>query len=902
MSLLKGLLARTRSLFGVRASEARMEEEFNFHLTMETERLVAAGVSPAEARRQARVAFGGLDHYREAMRDGRGARIFADFAGDVRYAFRSMRRSPGFAIAVAVTLGVGIGVNGIIFGYVDSVLFRPIPAPEAKQLVGVFTVDTRTATPALLAYQDYLDFRDRSDAFAGLAGETGVPLNLVGALPGHSSAAADMIWGEMVTENYFTVLGMRPALGRLFTASDAPQGSNALAVLSYESWQKRFHGDSSVVGRVVRLNGAGFTITGVAPRGFKGLRTFGFWPEMFVPVGMHEVVMPGSSSLLLGRGDGWIYVVGRMHPGWTQARTERAARLFAAQLARAYPATNQNYGMMLVPGSAGFDHPAFVKPRVVMLASMMGLFASIVTLLVICANLANMQLARAAARGQEIAIRLSLGCSRARLARQLLAEAAVLAVPGALLAILVVRMGPWFETFMLPHLQFRVGLGATTDYRVALFTAGAAVLAVVLFGLAPALRASRPRLAPSPASVIGPRRQTARRRGRVGSFLVVAQLAMSVVLLVGGTLFVRSLMVARGIDIGFDPSNRLALSVNLGLQSYDQARGRRFYDNVLARVGTLPGVASASWIFPAPFDTYGRGMRLFVDGARTNAKDGVIDVNVSFATAGFTKTLGLRVEQGRELVAGDSAGAPLVLLVSRSLANRLWPGRDPIGQRARRGGPAGTELEVVGVVNDATFASFGDRTKERAYVALRQQYRDWQTLIVHTRGDPALVLPRVRAIISAADPTLPTFGVMTLQESVESGYATSRTAAGVAGFFAALALLIAAVGLYAVVAASVAERTREIGVRLALGSTPGGVLLFIMGGGARLGAWGLVIGLACAAAVARLMEGLLYGLSPMDPLTFAIAPLTLALVVVVATYLPARCAVGLDPIAALRSE
>jgi putative ABC transport system permease protein len=303
-----------------------------------------------------------------------------------------------------------------------------------------------------------------------------------------------------------------------------------------------------------------------------------------------------------------------------------------------------------------------------------------------------------------------------------------------------------------------------------------------------------------------------------------------------------------------------------------------------------------------PFDTYGRGIGLFVDGARTNVKEGVVATNASFVSERFVKTLGLRMRGGREFTSADSVGAPAVMVVSRSLATRLWPGKDPIGQRARRGGASGPELAVVGVVDDATFASLGERTEEHAYVPLRQQYRDWETLVVQTRADPALVSPRIRAIIASVDPTLPTFGVMTLQQSVESGFATSRMAAGVAGFFAALALLIAAVGLYAVVAGTVAERTREIGVRLALGASPSVVLRFIMSGGARLGAWGLVIGLICAIGVARLMEGLLYGLSPSDPLTFALAPLTLAIVVLVATYLPARRAVRLDPIAALRSE
>ena len=458
---------------------------------------------------------------------------------------------------------------------------------------------------------------------------------------------------------------------------------------------------------------------------------------------------------------------------------------------------------------------------------------------------------------------------------------------------------------MVPHLQFRVGMNAAPDYRVFLFTAVVAVVAVVLFGLAPAIRASRPNLAPSSASVIGARQQGTRGRpggARLRGLLVVAQLAMSVVLLVCGTLFVRSLFVARGIDVGFDPTNRLLLSVNVGLQGYDEARGRRFYDDVLTRTRSLPGIVSATWMFPVPFDTYNRGVALYAEGALTNSKDGTVPTDASSVAEDFIGALGLRLQAGRDFTVADSVGAPLAMIVSRELASRLWPGRDPIGQRARRGGASGPEIIVIGVVGDATFASLGERSYARAYLPLRQRYRDWETIVVHTRGEPAALVPRIRAVIAGADPTLPTFGIMTMEQSVESGFATSRTAASISGFFAALALLIATVGLYAVVAGSVAERTREIGVRLALGSTPGGVLRFIMRGGARLGVWGLAIGLACAVGVAKLMGGILYGLSPSDPVAFALAPLALALVVLVATYLPARRAVKLDPIRALRSE
>lgn len=383
----------------------------------------------------------------------------------------------------------------------------------------------------------------------------------------------------------------------------------------------------------------------------------------------------------------------------------------------------------------------------------------------------------------------------------------------------------------------------------------------------------------------------------------MTQLALSVVLLVGGTLFVRSLLAARTMDLGMQTRDRALISVNVGLQRYDEARGRRFYDEVLVRTRALPGVAAASFVFPAPFDTYGRSIPLYIEGlSGGDTRNGTIRAQASFVGDSFIPALGLRPQAGRDFTVADSAGAPQVMIVSRSLATRLWPGKDPIGQRARRGDASGPEITVVGVVADATFMIIGPSTDARAYVPLRQRYRDWETLVVATRGSSAPMLPRIREVIAGLDPALPTFGAMTMEEAVASGFASSRTAAMIATLFGSLALLIASVGLYAVVAGSVSERTREIGVRTALGATPRALLRELMRGGARLGGLGLVIGMLAAFGVARTMASLLLGVRPNDPFAFAIVPLTLVAVVLIATYLPARRAVKLDPVAALRAE
>jgi predicted permease len=712
--------------------------------------------------------------------------------------------------------------------------------------------------------------------------------------------AGDMIWGETVTENYFTVLGMTPAAGRFFQATDAPQGANPFVVLSYDCWRRRFQTDRDIVGRVVRINGTAFTVTGVAPRGFRGLRMFGFWPEMWVPIGMHPVIEPGSTDRLQGRGGGDLLVFGRMRPGFDRARTTAAAKLFARQLAGAYPATNADLTAMLIPAGVGFNHPAFVKPNVLVLSSALGLFGSLVILAIICANLANLQLARAAARSRETAIRLSLGCSRARLTRQLLVESSVLALPGCAIALVLVEANRLTERYLTPKLQFEVGLAASADQRVLSFTAVVAVLAVGLFGLVPALRASRTRVMPPPASA-GAAWWSGDRPTRLRRSLVVTQLALSVVLLVGGMLFVRSLVAARAMDLGFDARNRALISFNVGLQGYDERRGRAFYDQVLERVRVLPGVAAAGLGRPVPFDTYGQTTAWYV-GDFANSRDGTTRIPTSVTSDGFVAAVGLRLQDGRDFTPGDSADAPLVMIVSRSVATRLWPGRSPLGQRVRYAGAEGPQVTVVGVVDDAKFALIGDLPGGHLYLPVRQHYRDWQTLVVHTRGNAATVLPRLEGMLSSLDPALPTFGKITMEEAVTSGLSTSRSAAAIAGFFGVIALLIASLGLYALVAGAVVERTREIGVRMALGSTPAGVLRLMIGEGARLGAIGLGIGLVGAFGVTRAMGGLLHGLSPGDPVTFVVVPVTLAVVVLLATWLPARRAVRVDPVAALRSE
>ena len=900
MSRLKGLAARARAWLRPHSADARLDEEFRFHVDTETQNLIRHGVPPAEARRRALLAFGAIESHRETMRDERGGRWLADLGADLRTAGRSMRRHPGFMLAVTVTLALGIGVNGIVFGYVNSLLFRPIPVEGADDLVALFTRDQRTGQTGPVAYDDFVDYRDRSLAFDGLAAMMGVPVTLAVTEPG-GPVIGDMVWAELVTEDFFEVVGARPAAGRFFTAADAPRGGNPFVVLSFDAWQRRFHGDPQIIGRPVRINGREFVITGVAPQGFRGMRLLGFWPELWIPGGMQPAVQPRSKTMLQGRGAGSLLVVGRRRQDFDLARTQMAATEFARHLEAAHPASNANIGVTVVPAAVGVENPGIIKPTILILSSTLGIVGAFIVLLIICANLAVLQIARTAARAREIAIRLSLGCSRRRLTRQLLVESLVLAIPGVFAGAALLPLASVLEPLLSPKFAFQVGLGPTADVRVMLFTGSIALVAAALFGIVPAIRGGRSLAVPSAHGAIGAGRAGSARPSRVRGVLVVSQLAMTTILIVAAILLTRSLRLAANSDVGFKPQQRVLISMNVGLQGYDEPRGQRLYDEVLTRARQLPGVVSASFSYPAPFDSFDRSVRLHVEGL-ANTRDGTLSAQLSVVGDGFIPALGLRLQGGRDFTPKDGPDAALVMIVSDSLASRLWPGVAPVGQRARLGSGSGPVVTAVGVVADAKFAAVGETTTLRAYLPVKQTYRDWQTLVVHTRDTPAKTIANLREVIAAADPQLPPFGALTLEQAVTNGHAGPRTAAAIAGFFGVLALLIASVGLYAVVARSVADRTREVGVRIALGSTPRRVVRHFMGDGARLGIIGLAVGLTVALGVTRAMSGVLMGLSPWDPTTFALVPIVLGLVVVVATFLPARRVGRLDAVEALRTD
>ena len=814
---------------------------------------------------------------------------------DLRYGVRQLLRSPGFAVAAVLTLALGVGANTIMFSMVNGLLLRPLPVASPDRVVALYATDLRKGNAGNLSYPEYVDYRDRSGVFAGLVAQQGVPVSL------STAEGAEMVWSEIVTENYFSTLGLRPAVGRTFLPADAAgPGADPLAVLSHRLWRYRFGGDVSVIGRVIRLNGHPFTVVGVAPPGYTGLRKFGFHPDVWVPMMMHGQIMAGSDGILDDRENSWLTVAGRLGSGIEFAGAEARLASFASGLERTYPGTYRNRGIRLLPGGSGFDDPDFAPPRVLALSAALAMGASGLILLLACTNVANLLLARASGRGREVGIRLALGASRAGLVRQFLTEGLLLAMLGGAAGTALAAWTGEIQEVIVPRLQFPVGFDVTLDRRVLAFGLIVSLLTSLLFGLAPGLRAARQDVVTMLKSQ-EMRSRTPRWGLDLRSILVIAQVALSLVLLIGGGLFLRSLLNARTVDVGLARENRMLLSLDPGLQGYDSTRVAALYRELIRRVERLPGVTSATLGFPIPLDTYGRTRTLYPDRPGDATTEG-LDVAMTVASTDYFETVGAALLRGRAFEAGDSSGTDAVVVVNQTLAARLAPGGDAIGRQVRLGAADGPRVRIIGVARDGRYGHLGEAPRPYMYLPLAQHPRSWLTLIVRTKVDPAGAIPAVRGVVRELDPDLAAFGVMTMDRHLDNALNLPSISATFASAFGAIALLLATVGIYGLVSYSVARRTREVGIRLALGATGSDVMRLVLRRGLIQAATGVGAGLGVAYGATRLIGGFLYDVSPTDPVIYVSMSLLLAAVVLLASYMPARRAMRVDPVASLRSE
>ena len=827
---------------------------------------------------------------------------------DLRYGIRSLLKRPGFTAIAVLTLALGIGANTAIFSAVNATLMRPLPVADPDRLVFVFN----GPAGSVFSYPDYTAYRDHNNVFDALIAWGGITASL------NSNDQTDLVAGAIVSGNFFDVLGVRAQLGRVITTEDdKTPGAHPVAVISQGLWQRRFAGDPNVVGRQLLLNGNNFTVIGVLPAGFDGLQ-LGVVRDLYVPLMMQATMRPPRAGysgemnpdLLQVRGNRWLFSVGRLKPGVTPEQAQASLVLIAKQLEEAYPQTNRNRTVSVSAFSES-DNPSSRQQ----LSSVARLLMAVVgiVLLIACANVANLLLARSSARTKEIAVRLAIGATRWRIVRQLLTEGVLLATLGGAAGLLLA----WWATRSLsaatpPQGSLPITPQFSIDTRVLLFTLGLSLIAGVVFGLAPALRASRPALIPAlkdDAAAFFERTRTFGLR----NLLVVVQVALSVVLLIAAGLFLRSLQRAQTIDPGFDAEKVVTLPLNINLLRYTRTQGRDFYRQVVERVEAIPGVESASLARIAAVSGGSSVRSLLIEGRtaseNTFRSDGAgappgDSESVSSNVIGpkYFQTMGIGLLQGRDFNAQDTENRPLVTIVNEAFVRRHFPSEDPVGKRLSFGGPEGPWREIVGVVHTSKYFSLGEAPTPVAYIPLAQNHETGMTLHVRTAVDPSTVAGAIRNETQALEKNLPIAAPERMSDRIANSLYAARMGAILLAVFGGLALLLASIGLYGVMAFAVSRRTRELGIRVALGAKPGDVFRLVLRQGMTLVIAGLFVGLVVAAMLTRLLASFLYGVSTTDAFTFTAIPVLLGLVALLACYLPARRATKVEPLVALRYE
>jgi predicted permease len=811
---------------------------------------------------------------------------------DLRYGLRVLLKAPGFTTVAVLSLAVGIGANTTTFSWIDGLLLRPLSGVEKNQEL----VSLQTVTPSgefiSTSYPDYRDFRDQTKLLSGVVGYRPEPLSLSLG----DEQQAEPIWVEMVTGNFFEVLGVKPALGRVFVPEewgDKP-GAYPVVVISHGLWKRRFRGDPGVVGKQVQLNRQPFTVIGVAPKEFHGAFVGVAW-DLWVPL-MMERQLTGRGDWLSDRSSRDVFVAGRLKPGVAFERARAEIETISQRLAESYPDSNRGTRATIMPmWKAPYSAPSILGP---LLKILMGVSA--VVLLIVCANVANLLLARATSRQREFSIRLGLGASRMRLIRQLLTESLLVALAGAAAGILLASWMTGSLLALAPVTYFPLFFSARLDSPVLGFTVLLALLAGVLFGLAPALEAVKPDLSESLKS--GGRSLTATSKSqRLRRLLVVSEVALALVALVGAGLFVKSFQNARKSNPGFDPQGVMLVSFNLRSSGYDQERGKGFYHRLRERLEATPGVESVSYAVRVPLGFEGGSWEdIQVEGYVPRSSENM-KLYYNKIAPGYFQLMRIPVVEGRDFTERDDEKAPPVVIVNQAFIEHFLAGRYPIGRQVRGWDRT---LRIVGVVKTSKYAHLEEVSQPYLYLPFRQSYRASNRVTVHIRtaGRPESVPPAVRREVQALDPSVALFAEIPLVDYISASLMTQKVAASLLSVLGTLALLLAVLGLYSVMAYSVTQRTHEIGVRMALGAQPRDVLRLVVGQGMVVSLAGVAAGLAAALALTRLMSGLLFRVSATDPLIFAGASLFLTVIALAASYIPAHRATKVDPMVALRYE
>ncbi len=811
---------------------------------------------------------------------------------DLRYGARMLRKQPGFTLIAVLTLALGIGANTTIFSLANAVLLRPLPVAEPERVMSVYSVAADGTRSGRFSWLDFADYRAQNAAFAGLSAQMQTLL-MLGA-----GEQAEPIFGEVADGHYFALLGVNAALGRTFTPDDDKTSANRVAVISFTLWQRRFAGDPAVIGQTIHLNGVAFTIIGVAKAGYTGTRVV---PpvEAWVPLQQSGTWL--GADWQTNRAQAALQVTGRLQPGVSRAQAQAALQTIAQRLAQTYPARNNPTGAaprieLERTSLAEGRRRTLISAFVALLLAVTGL-----VLLLACANVANLLLVRAAGRRREMAVRQALGASRWRLLRQAVTEGVLLALPGGLLGVaLSLYAGNWLSD-VSPIPTFRLQFDLSVDRRVLVFSLLLSLLTGVVLSVAPALQFGKPEL-------VAALKDDARSGGnphkaRLRNFLVVAQTAISLLLLIGAGLLLRSLQNMQSASPGFDPNNVVALDFDLSPKGFNEEQGQRYFQTMRERIARLPGVEAVSLSNRAPLDisTPTAGVQI----AGHFPPPGRMDIPLSFyrITPGYFQTLKIPLAQGRDFSERDHASAPRVAVINETMARRYWPGVDALGQRFRlTAKSANQEIEIIGIAKDAKYRTLGEEPTPLAYLPFAQNYDEGMTLLVRATAASEQVMRAVRGELLAFDQNAQGFFARTMHEHMAVVIAPGQIAAAIIGLSGVIALLLAALGLYGVMAYAVSQRLPELGLRLALGAQARDIYRLILGQGVRLALLGIGAGWLAAAGLTRFLASLLFGVSALDPLVFAGVALLLALVAALACWLPARRATKIDPLMALRTE
>jgi predicted permease len=814
-----------------------------------------------------------------------------DLVQDLKFAVRQMARKPAVTLFAVLSLALGIGANSSIFSLVNAILFRELPAKRPQDLVEVYVGKQGEFQYATASYPDYVDLKSWNSVFSDMAG---VNLALTTYDNGRST---QLLFGEQVSGNFFRLLGVRPALGRDFLPEeDRTPGTHPVVILSHRFWRQSLAGNPDIVGKTLKLNGIHFTVIGVGPEILRGSFP-GVSSAFWVPLQMGDVMAGGAS--LQERGSRSLFLKARLAPGVTLERARAEADTLAQRLRTAYPVDDEGLTLSLVPSREVVLNPGLDGPIFGVAALLMGIVALV--LLIACSNIANLQLVRAAERRREIAVRIAIGASRGRLIRQLLTESVLLALTGGVVGLMFAIWTARLIVAFKPPLPIPINLDVPLDWRVFAFNMGLALLTGILCGLAPALQSTRPEVVSAIKDDTAGLGRGHRRFG-LRNLLVIAQVAISALLLVGSGLFLRSLGNAQSMDPGFQLRNGVAVQLALSLgNAYDETRGRAFYARLLERVRTLPGVRSASYVEHLPLGLNIHISDVEIEGKPKPPKGEEPTVDRSGAYPGYLDTMGIQLVAGRDFTASDDASAPRVALVNETAARQFWPGEDPLGKRVRFGEES-PWMTIVGVVRDGKYRTLGESPRPFLYPNSQQLYTPFMALVVATDGDEQAMLQQIRRELDVLDPNVPIFKMGTMSEHLSIMLFPARMGAALLAAFGALGLLLASIGLYGVVASSVARRTREVGIRMSLGAKRSDVLALMVREGMTLTATGLAIGLGLAALASQLLQGLLYGIGTRDPITFLTVAVVLGVIALLANLVPAGRAMRVEPTVALRYD